>query len=79
MTVKELRDALSNLPDDALVVLSQDSEGNRFGPLDEVLAGKYDFESEWAGKFFENEVLNDPIFEQPSPDAVSAVCLWPVN
>lgn len=33
MNVRELKDALDNLPDDMIVVLAKDAEGNGFSPL----------------------------------------------
>ena len=33
MTVKELKKALKNYPDDMLVILQQDPEGNGYSPL----------------------------------------------
>lgn len=34
VTVRELKEILNNVEDDAIVVLSSDSEGNSFSPLD---------------------------------------------
>jgi hypothetical protein len=33
MKVKQLKEILSEMPDDALVVLAEDPEGNRFSPV----------------------------------------------
>lgn len=33
MTVKELKEAMENLPDDMEVILQKDSEGNGYSPL----------------------------------------------
>ena len=33
MTVKELRDALATMPDDLLVILQRDGEGNGYSPI----------------------------------------------
>ena len=36
MTVKELKEAIANLPDEMVVVLQKDSEGNGYSPLSDV-------------------------------------------
>lgn len=41
LTVKELRKILADIPDDTLVVLSGDSEGNEFSPLCGFSSGVY--------------------------------------
>ena len=33
MTVKELKKLIENLPDDMLIILQKDSEGNNYSPL----------------------------------------------
>lgn len=52
MTVKELREALANLPDDALVILQKDVEGNGCSPCDGVDAENvaYRAENTWSGE-----------------------------
>ena len=36
MNVKELKEAIANLPDEMEVVLQKDSEGNGYSPLSDV-------------------------------------------
>ena len=49
MNVKELREALVGLPDDTLVILVKDREGNEFSSLDEVARGQYTPFTQWTG------------------------------
>lgn len=70
-----LRSALDGLPDDMLVVLSKDGEGNGFSPLAEVEhepTTGYIAESTWAG-----EVPHPDDYEDG--DGVPCVVLWPTN
>lgn len=36
MTVKELKEAIANLPDDMMLVLQVDPEGNGYGPVERI-------------------------------------------
>lgn len=47
MNVKELKEVLSNYPDDMLVVLSSDEEGNGFNQLYDVAESMYMANSGW--------------------------------
>lgn len=54
MKVKDLKDALSSLPDDMEIILQKDSEGNGFSPL----AGAdsdcvYQAECGWGGTVYD--------------------------
>jgi hypothetical protein len=78
LTVSKLKALLAELPDDALVVLSRDGEGNGFSPLADTSTGKYEPEQPWFGEF--HEAPTHPARdEQPAEDALDAVCLWPTN
>jgi hypothetical protein len=71
ITVKQLRERLALCPDEAIVVLSKDAEGNGFSPLpdgDGLSVGRYVADSTWSGEFRGDD-----------PDEVVAVCLWPTN
>lgn len=74
MTVADLRAALADLPDDHLVILAKDSEGNQFGPLSEegVGVGAYHATTTWYGDFWATA-------DAPRAFPINAVCLWPVN
>lgn len=72
ITVKQLRKQLAPFPDDAKVVLSQDSEGNEFRPLAEATYDVYVPANEWRG-----ELIGE---HDPRPaNAVDACVLWPIN
>ncbi len=87
LTVKDLRDLLDGLPDDMLVVLSKDAEGNGYSPLEEAEQAMYLPESSWAGERYPTPeelarlVLVDPEFvENEAPeDSVRVLLLGPVN
>lgn len=78
-TVGQLVAVLLELPQDAVVVLSKDAEGNGFPPVASPVGeygfstGFYEAESTWSGEYF-----NADDDERPD-DAVEAVCLWPTN
>ena len=55
---------------DAVIVQSQDAEGNGFSPLDELGLGKYSIGL---------RELVHPDDVDDYDDLVDSVCLWPVN
>lgn len=71
MTVKELKDLLDTYPDDFLVVMSKDSEGNGFSPLDCIDEVGYDPDNRYSGQIYS--------IEEESADTIEAICLWPIN
>lgn len=77
VTVAKLRTLLADAPDDALVVMSKDAEGNGFSPFAE-LGGTdhYVAESAWAGHLRDEEYDPD---EDGEDGAVPCVVLWPTN
>lgn len=79
MNVKELREALSNYPDDMLVVLSSDEEGNGFNQLYDVAESMY---TAWDGgqTYVMEEYIgtNGYTEEDRAPTgAVPVLVLWP--
>ena len=53
MNVKELKEAIADLPDEMEVILQKDSEGNGFSPLSDVSANVvYIPDSTWSGDVF---------------------------
>lgn len=87
MTLAELRRKLAeldHLPDDTIVILSKDAEGNGFSPLYEVDSSMYQAQTEWSGERYMTEAARqsqadpDDYTKAPS-DAVLALCLWPTN
>jgi hypothetical protein len=86
MTLAELREALAalDLPDDTLVVLAKNAEGNGHSPLVEAEHAMYLAESTWSGERYLTEAQRlaetDPDEYSEAPDdAVPAVFLWPTN
>jgi hypothetical protein len=86
MTLAELRAQLAalDLPDDTIVVLAKDAEGNGFSPAAEVEHAMYLAESTWSGGRYltedQRQAETDPDDWSEAPDdAVPAVFLWPTN
>jgi hypothetical protein len=90
ITVAKLRELLAGAPDDALVVMSKDSEGNGFSPFSEWGDGRYVAESSWSGYLAdegedddepgEDDVVTaDPDYEAPDEPGVPCIVLWPTN
>lgn len=86
MTLAELRaqlDAL-NLPDDTIVILAKDAEGNGHSPLVEAEHAMYLADSTYSGERYltaqQRAAEADPDDYSEAPDdAVPAVFLWPTN
>lgn len=83
ITVKQLRELLADsaIPDDAIVVLSEDAEGNGFSPMpaDQGWSvGEYVAGSTWSGAFYDATSYADPDEDEPE-HGVAALCLWPTN
>lgn len=72
MTVAELIEKLSHLPEGFQVILAGDAEGNRFSPLAENSLDVYVPENKWSGWLEDADDANDQTGE-------NAVVLWPVN
>jgi len=86
MTLAELRAALDalNLPDDTIVILAKDAEGNGHSPLVEAEHAMYLADTTWSGDRYlteqQRQAEADPDEYSEAPDdAVPAVFLWPVN
>lgn len=72
MKVKELKKILNKLNDEDLVVISKDSEGNSYSPLDDYFLGLYIERTTWYGDVYLR--CNNDDFK-----GVNAVILVPVN
>lgn len=85
MTVRELREALADLPDDMVVVIACDAEGNGYSPLVEIAESMYHAETEYSGETYPTpeeiaDTNNQFTEEDEAPDgAVRVATLWPVN
>lgn len=69
-TVRSLKDALESLPDDTLVILSRDEEGNGFSQLGYVGFDKADPKELYPIHPYDYN-------EEEYPDAIDIVVLWP--
>lgn len=87
-TVKMLKARLAEYPDDTIVIMSKDAEGNGYSPLAGVYSGHYEADSTWSGEIKDTEEdWNDDNFGDDKADsyaeylgsAVPVVLLGPVN
>ena len=72
MTVKQLIEALKKENQDALVVMSKDSEGNSFSPLHQAQDTTYKATRAWDGQIDDSK-------PSKKNGTVAAVVLWPTN
>ena len=88
MLVSELKNILSTIPDEAVVVMSSDGEGNNFSPLSSYTHKDimYVPDSTWSGEIWSEEDerewdgdIPDDAEVAPPANAVKCVILWPVN
>lgn len=90
ITVAKLRELLADAPDDALVVMSKNGEGNGFSPFSELGDGRYIAESSWSGYLADegeddDEPGDDDVvtagadYEEPTEQGVACIVLWPTN
>lgn len=71
MTVKQLIAQLSELPQESIVIMASDGEGNNYTPLADIQEAVYRADSTWSG-----ELVSD---EDPEKEDKKAVVLWPTN
>ncbi len=83
MKVKDLINELQSLSPEAEIIMSQDSEGNRFSPWSGNFSiGFYKPESTWSGEFITNEDLADQDHDTRNDyyeNSVDAIVIWPIN
>ena len=77
MKVKELIERLQKLPEDSLVVMSEDAEGNGYSPLSNVEEALYEAETTWYGEAYPLEP-EDADDYRPT-NAEKAVVLHPIS
>ncbi len=78
LTVGELRNILEQYPDDMMIILAEDGEGNSFAPLVDTTSGHYISETDYNGDFVSDEDIADD--EDLNLDgATPAVVFWPAN
>lgn len=81
MKVQDLRTALEGVPDDTVVVVSRDAEGNGFSPLHDAEVGmKYDKANGEIGfgELTPSQMEDGFTDEDLMDDGQDAVVLWPV-
>lgn len=85
MNVKQLRDLLNTLPDDMEIILSKDSEGNRFSPLADYNADSiYQPETTYSGLVYddcwtaEDACMDDDDWQKLLTNP-RVLVLWPTN
>lgn len=85
MTVKELKDAILNLPDEMEVILQSDAEGNGFSPLCGIDTDcVYIPETTWHGQVYSTEwTADDACMEEDEWEEIlskpRALILYPIN
>ena len=85
MTVKELKQQLENLPDDMVVILQKDSEGNGYSPLVGIDPDVvYIPDSTWSGDVYSMRwTSNDACMSEEEWEEIKskprALILYPVN
>jgi hypothetical protein len=88
ITAKELRELLADVPDDVIVIMSKDAEGNRYSPLASYSTGMhYEADSGWSGEIRnpEEKDSDDQTYYYDSEEIKrikelpEAFVLWPTN
>lgn len=85
MNVKDLREALAAMPDDMLVVVQKDSEGNGYSPLRGADGdnNSYAADSTWGGTVGLTALTDEAAKRGYGPEDVVAgvpcLVLYPVN
>lgn len=85
MNVKQLKEAIENLPDDMEVILQKDAEGSGYSPLSGVDPNAvYVEESSWYGTVYDaTESADDVWMEEDEWEAIldrpRVLVLFPVN
>jgi hypothetical protein len=78
MKVKDLKERLKNVPDDYIIVMSSDAEGNDYSPLAEADEVMYIPENSYMGMI----ICCEEQMEDEFPDdefKPNAIALWPTN
>lgn len=79
-TVKEMIQYLQELPQDSVVIMSKDAEGNGFSPwCGEHSEGKYEPCPAWAGEFHTQEDWEEEGEDFYECDGHKCVVLWPIS
>ena len=76
MNVKELKEELDKLPDDMMIVMSSDGEGNKHSPLSDIGLAWYEAHTTWYGDCYN---LDEDPEEFNQEDCEKVIVFWPVN
>lgn len=68
MKVKQLKELLTDVDDEKIIVMASDPEGNSFSPLADFSIGTYKPENSYSGEF-----------DGESNEKNNAICLWSIN
>lgn len=71
MIVSDFIDVLKKMPQDSIIIMSKDAEGDNYSPLYDIEQGSYLKENSWSGEVFFSK-------EKPK-NTESCVVLWPTN
>lgn len=81
--VKDLIEQLEGLDGEAMVIISQDGEGNSYSPLADISTGNYCANTSWSGELrpreLTDELIADGYSEKDIVDGESCIVLWPTN
>ncbi len=85
MNIKELKEIISNLPDEMEIIIQKDSEGNQYSPLLGVdLNSVYVPENTWYGEAYPTDwTADDAGMEEDEWEEIlskpRALILYPIN
>ncbi len=74
MTKADLLKAIVDVPDDTLIVMSRDSEGNDYSPLAQIDEALYRAENTYSGELYDEDQG-----EEEKKKCVPCIVLWPTN
>jgi hypothetical protein len=84
--VNELKALIKDFPDEMVIVMSSDGEGNSFSPLSDFSTGTYVPTTTWFGDFHSKPSPKDDLEDieyyeamTSDPNAAPALVFWPVN
>lgn len=80
VTARQLRDTLATLPDDTIVVLAKDAEGNAFTICARTEQAGYHAETPWSGFLADPDAASDEggwAYDPARDDGTPCVVLWP--
>lgn len=80
MTVGELKELLSDLPEDHVVVLQRDAEGNGYSPMAGAEAAKYQPANNCRGEVpCQSDIEGGEYEAEDVAKMLDCVVIWPLN